>query len=728
MRFPFRSQTDSSDCGPACIQMVAAYYGKQISLATIKKSCHVTRLGICLKDLLEGCRKLGFQTVPIHLEFEKLKEMPLPAILYWKQEHYVVLYQIKTHRGRMIYYIADPNYGKIKLEESVFIDSWTSDGSKGISVVLEPQTFFFEQKEESSDRMIWESLKGVFHHLISYKKKIIQVLLLSVFTFGCSLFIPFFLQEVMDNGIGLKDINLVFLLLLGQLALYIGRQFSTAVNNYILSHTGLEIGLDISTRYIWKLVKLPIGLFDTKLGTDLLQRLSDEQTIRGFLTHTVSSLLFMVLNLFIYSCILWYYNFYIFLIFIVFSILTYNLNRWMLSIRKQRNYAIFARMGKKRNIENELVYGMVELKINVAHKSFLLQWEREQKELNHQSLKSLLYELGITSGTSFLAILRDTFITGGCAWFVIQGDITIGVMMTITYILGQLSSAFTQITGYGNTAQDAALAYNRMEDILNIQNENKDRNLIISDSLSSGFILDHVYFKYEGSYNPYVLNDINMTIPLGKITAIVGPSGSGKTSLLKLLLAFYVPQQGNVYIGNDNLSQIDTENWRKRCGVVMQDGYIFSATIASNIALQEDIDTERLEKAAQIACIDEFIERLPMRYHTKIGKAGMDLSGGQKQRILIARAIYKNPDFIFFDEATSSLDAENEKLIMDNLKLFFRNRTVVIIAHRLSTVRDADNIVVLDKGIVAEQGNHTTLTDKQGLYYHLVKNQLELGQ
>ncbi len=370
---------------------------------------------------------------------------------------------------------------------------------------------------------------------------------------------------------------------------------------------------------------------------------------------------------------------------------------------------------------------MMELKINVAHHPFLFKWEKLQKELNRQSIKSLFNESSVSAGNFTLATLRDTLITGICAWLVIQNSMSIGVMMTITYILGQLSSAFSQMTTFGNTAQDAALAYKRLEDILNVTDENNDKPCHLSSTINKGFTLEHVSFKYDGSINPYVLKDLTIDIPLKKVTAVVGASGSGKTTLMKLLLSFYSPQQGNIYIDGKPLKQVNVDSWRKRCGVVMQDGYIFSGSVAYNVALDDNINTERLKRAAQIACIDQFVERLPMKYHTRIGKAGMDLSGGQKQRILIARAIYKNPDFIFFDEATSSLDAENEKVIMNNLKQFYQNRTVVIIAHRLSTVKDADNIIVLDNGSVVEQGTHTALTEKQGLYYHLVKNQLELG-
>ena len=729
MRFPFRSQLESSDCGPACIQMVAAYFGKRLSLSVLKEYCNVTRLGVSLKDVLDGCRRIGLRAVPLQLTIDKLKEMPLPAILYWKQEHFVVLYGVSHKKEENYYHIADPNYGKIKLKESLFTEAWTSNGIEGVAVALEPLPAFFEQKEDEWTLRKWlHSLFSTISYLKKYKRTLYGTFLLSVLTFGIGFLIPFFLQKVMDEGIGQRDMHWVIVLLAGQLALYIGKQISTASNNYLLYHTGLKVGLDISTRYVWKLVKLPVGLFDTKLGTDFLQRLSDEQTIRSFLTYTASSLLFVVLNLLVYSLVLCYYNIYIFLVFLLFSALSFGLVRWLMYVRKQLNYAIFAGLGKKRNLENELVYGMLELKINVAHHPFLSRWEKLQKELNKQSLKSLFYESGISTGNLSLATLRDTMITGICAWLVIQDTMSVGMMMTVTYILGQLSSAFGQMTSYGNTAQDAALAYKRMEDILNETDENDTRNNRLPSTVHNGFTLEHVSFKYDGSFNPYVLKDVNIDIPLGKVTAIVGASGSGKTTLLKLLLSFYYPQEGNIYIDGMCMNRVDVDSWRTRCGVVMQDGYIFSGSVAYNVALEDDIDTERLKKAAQIACIDGFIERLPMKYHTKIGKAGMDLSGGQKQRILIARAVYKNPDFIFFDEATSSLDAENERVIMDNLKQFYRNRTVVIIAHRLSTVKDADNIIVLDKGCIAEQGNHTVLTEKQGLYYHLVKNQLELGQ
>ncbi|CCZ38177.1 peptidase domain-containing ABC transporter [Bacteroides fragilis] len=730
MRFPFRSQLEGADCGPACIQMIAAYYGKQISISTLKDYCQVTRIGVSLKDILDGCKRIGIHAVPLHLSKEKVIRMPLPAILYWKQEHYVVLYCIKENRGRNIYYIADPGYGKIKLEESAFLEAWAPNGGQGVAVVVEPvETFRDEAVQQETIKQKVIAFLSTFRYLSKQKRNLLGVLMLSGIIFGCSLLIPFLLQKIMDDGIALKNLNLILLLLLGQMSLYAGSLFSSAVNRCLLYRTGLQVGLAISTQYIWKLVKLPISLFDTKLGADLLQRLEDEGKIRNFLTTTVSSSLFMFLNLLIYSCILLYYNIYVFLVFLLFSVISVVMARCLLRVRKRLSYALFTGIGKKKNLEYELVYGMMEIKVNAAQHPFLARWEGLQKSINSQSLKTMLYESIISFGASFAGTFRDVLITGGCAFFVIKGEMSIGIMLTITYILGQLSNSVSQIMNYSNTSQDAALAYSRLDNILSVTEENVGRTIVEIPLMSEAFRLNNVSFKYDGSFNPYVLKDVDIEIPRSKVTAIVGASGSGKSTLLKLLLAFYYPQKGELRIGGVLMKELDVNAWREKCGVVMQDGYIFSGTIADNIALSdEEPDQVRLKQAARIACIDEFIERLPMQYYTKIGKAGVDLSGGQKQRILIARAVYKNPEFIFFDEATSSLDATNEKEIMGNLKEFYKNKTVVIIAHRLSTVKDADNIIVLDNGFVVEQGSHTDLTARKGKYYHLVKNQLELGQ
>ena len=546
----------------------------------------------------------------------------------------------------------------------------------------------------------------------------------------CAWFIPFVLQRIIDKGIGNKDLHLIVLLLLAQVGLFIGNLISNFLSNTILFKTGLQIGLDITTSYIIKLTRLPISFFDTKLGTDLLQRLNDEDKIKTFLTYTVNNIVLMGLNFLVYSSILLYYNASIFLIFIFFVSLTIIIAKITLIKRKLINYSLFTKYSEKRNVEFELTVGMMEIKTNNAHKLFTDKWENIQQKINSLSIKNLYLEYCLGSGTSFLNILRDIVITGSCAYLVINGQMTLGIMMTITYVLGSLSGTVTQVTGFIKGYQDSKLSYERIEEIQKVQEENDKCDITLADStrIESGFFLENLSFKYTGTFNPYVLNNISVKIPVNRVTAIVGASGSGKTTLMKLLLSFYYPQKGNLYLDGQKMFRIDTNEWHKRCGVVMQDGFIFSGTIAKNIALHEEKpDLKRLEEAAKIACIDVFINRLPMKYNTKIGNAGIDLSGGQRQRILIARAVYRNPDFIFFDEATSSLDANNEQKIMNNLRKFYKGKTVVIIAHRLSTVKDADNIIVLDKGRLAEEGTHDSLVCQKGIYYCLVKNQLELG-
>ena len=730
MRFPVRGQLELTDCGPVCIQIIAAYYGKNIPLSQLREYCNVTRIGISIQDLLTGCKRIGFDSVAAHVNINEIGRMPLPAILFWRQEHFVVLYKIKKRKGTRYFYIVDPSFGKACLPETDFLQDWTEDNFQGVVCVIEPTEDFFSMHKRGRTKEIIKETLRPFRFLIKYKKHIYTALFFSVITIVCAWFIPFVLQRIIDKGIGNKDLHLIVLLLLAQVGLFIGNLISNFLSNTILFKTGLQIGLDITTSYIIKLTRLPISFFDTKLGTDLLQRLNDEDKIKTFLTYTVNNIVLMGLNFLVYSSILLYYNASIFLIFIFFVSLTIIIAKITLIKRKLINYSLFTKYSEKRNVEFELTVGMMEIKTNNAHKLFTDKWENIQQKINSLSIKNLYLEYCLGSGTSFLNILRDIVITGSCAYLVINGQMTLGIMMTITYVLGSLSGTVTQVTGFIKGYQDSKLSYERIEEIQKVQEENDKCDITLADStrIESGFFLENLSFKYTGTFNPYVLNNISVKIPVNRVTAIVGASGSGKTTLMKLLLSFYYPQKGNLYLDGQKMFRIDTNEWHKRCGVVMQDGFIFSGTIAKNIALHEEKpDLKRLEEAAKIACIDVFINRLPMKYNTKIGNAGIDLSGGQRQRILIARAVYRNPDFIFFDEATSSLDANNEQKIMNNLRKFYKGKTVVIIAHRLSTVKDADNIIVLDKGRLAEEGTHDSLVCQKGIYYCLVKNQLELG-
>lgn len=733
MKFPFRRQLEAMDCGPACIQMIAAYYGKNVPLSYIKKLMNMTRLGVSASDIVNGCENLGLESCVARVKKHELENMPLPAILYWRQEHYIVLYDRRENRkgGDCWYYIADPSFGKAKLSESEFLKNWMGDLEYGITCLLEPTEKFFQLDDTILSRK--KSVKIAlepFRLLRNYRSSLLGAFFFSIITFVCSWLIPFILQYVIDEGIGNKDFSTVLLLLFAQLGLHIGYLISNFVNNHILYKTGLNVGLGISSSYIYKLVRLPIHFFDTRIGTDLLQRLNDESKIEEFLTYTFNNTVIIILNIIVYSTVLLYYDLYIFIVFAIFAILLFLLAKATLKARKFLNYSLFTYNSDKRNLEYELVNGMMEIKTNTANAFFLDKWKGIQLKINTLFLKNLHIEYFLNSGSTFLNVLRDIIITGTCAYLVIHQELTLGIMMTITYILGNLSGTISQMTIFIKSFQDSQIAYERIDDVQKLPEEDLNKKIRLAESteFADGFVLENLSFKYAGSYSPFVLNEINARIPLHQVTAIVGPSGSRKTTLLKLLLAFYCPQKGDLYLNGMKTADIHSEDWHKHCGVVMQDGLIFSDTISRNIALSDDKpDIEKLRTAARIACIDEFIDSLPMKYNTKIGNTGLYLSGGQKQRILIARAVYRNPEFVFFDEATSSLDANNEMQIMNNLKSFYEGRTVVIIAHRLSTVKDADNILVLDKGRLVEQGNHHELSEQRGMYYHLIKNQLELG-
>lgn len=729
MRFPVYHQLESMDCGPTCIQMIAAYYKKYYTLQKLKQLCNLTRIGISLQDILVGCEAIGMRAIPVQPSLAEIQRMPLPAILYWRQEHYVVLYQIERKGGHIYYCIADPAYGKIKLEQSLFIKEWQGNREYGIGIVIAPTDVFYQMfpKKET----VWDELKkiGVLtkEFLTKHRKGFAFVFILSFLAMAATWIMPFLFQKTIDDGIKNKDLNLVVLLMLGQLAFFIGYTISNNLANLILTKTGFKIGLEFLTRYLNKLINLPISFFDVKLNTDLIQRMDDQSRIETFLTKSLNSTVFSLINFFVFSLILLYYNHIIFLVYIVFITISALYSNFFLKRRRIIDYSRFSANAENKNRVYELINGMSDIKINSAQQTKVEQWEITQKTINKISLKSLYLSYYISAGTTFFDKLKDIAVTAGCAYFVIENQMTIGIMMTVTYILGQLSGSTSQMIAFFQTAQDTKLAYERLNEIYQKEDECSEEKIAPPQIVRSGIKFDRVSFKYEGNLSPYVLQDVSICIPKGKITAIVGCSGSGKTTLLKLMLSFYTPQAGSVMLDNQKMDRINADEWRKKCGVVMQDGFIFSGTIADNIAISDlNPDLEEIKKAARIACIDDFIERLPMKFDTKIGRAGINLSGGQQQRLLIARAVYKNPEFIFFDEATSSLDANNEHQIIDNLYEYYKEKTVVIIAHRLSTVRNADNIIFLDKGKVIEQGTHRFLSQKKGAYFQLVKNQLDL--
>lgn len=724
MEFPIRYQLESIDCGPACIQMLASFYGKDYSLSEIKEQCVQTRLGVSLSDIISTCNNIGLKAIPIQPKFENVKDMPLPAILFWRQEHFVVLYQIKNNQ----YYIADPGYGKVVLNKESFLKEWLNQNETGVALLAAPTEFFYRKKPQKyyKNFALKSIFKLLFDSLSEQKKKLYKLSILSIVTIAAIWSMPFMYQQIIDQGIGEKKMDKVLLFALLQFSFFIGYAISNNIINTIQTKLGFNIGISLLTKYLNKLIRLPMSFFDVKLNTDLIQRIDDQNRIESFLTKSLTSALFSSINIVVYSFILGFYNALVLIIFLCSICCSAFYFDYFFKKRKIVDYTKFSINAENKNLIYELINGMTDIKINNAQDIKITQWGRVQKNLNRILLRSLHIDNYITLGNVFFDKIKDIIISVGCAYFVITGSLSIGVMMTITYLLGQLSSYTSQLIRFFQEFQNTQLAYQRLNDIFEKKDEDEEKKMSLP-VIALGITFENVFFKYPGNLNGFSLNDINMIIPKGKVTAIVGCSGSGKTTLLKLLLAFYKPQQGTIYIDKERMDVVSSREWRQKCGVVMQDGYIYSGTIAENIALSDEKpDILRVKIAAQISCINDFIEELPMKYNTKIGRNGINLSGGQKQRLLIARAVYKNPEFIFLDEATSSLDANNEMHIIKNLNSFYNNKTVVIIAHRLSTVRSADNIIYMEQGKIIEQGTHVSLSRKKGAYYNLVKNQLEL--
>ena len=726
-RVPIYRQLESNDCGPACIQMISHFYGRKYSLKTLKSFYETTRLGFSVKDVINTCEKIGIKGFVVTINQSEILRMPLPAILYFKRGHFVVLEKI-TNKKEISYYIIDPDDGRIKLNEEEFYERIFIN-EQCIAIVLAPDSNFKEinrELEKEKEFTIWYSAKEM---LGKFKGKFTLITVLTLFTMAITWILPLIFRKTVDEGIALRNINLVWVLLISQLLFYVGFTITNSISNFLLSKTGFKLGIGLVAKYLYKVVDLPINYFDTRFNSDLIQRLNDQDRINNFITNTLGTILLTILNLLVFSSILIYFNFFVFVVFVISTVLSFLYTIFFKAKRKHIDYSLFSLESERRNSIYETIMGMPDIKINNSQNIRILNWNNFQTKINKLHLKSIYLDTYFSEGVGFIGSLKNLFVTGLCAFLVIQESMTIGTMMTTSFLLGQLVSPVNQLIGFSRELQYAKLSHGRVSEILERPKEDNDQKPFLdSTSLYKGILLNDVNFKYSGTQSPIILNNINLNLEHKKITAVVGVSGSGKTTLLKLLLGFYFPVEGTIFLGDNDISKINCDDWRKKCGVVMQDGYIFSGTIADNIAISEDKpDFEKLQKAVKLACLEEFVKDMPMGFYTKIGETGLPVSGGQKQRILIARAVYKNPDYIFFDEATNSLDANNEKEIMNNLDYFFEGKTVLVIAHRLSTVKNADKIVVLDKGKIVEQGNHSELTAIKGKYYELVKNQLELG-
>lgn len=762
-KFKYYRQLDHMDCGPTCLRMIASYYGKEYSLDYLRANSHITRQGVNLLGLSDAAEKLGFKTLAVKLNLEQLiAEAPLPCILHWNQEHFVVLYDIKksisgflSWKKKEQFVIGDPGHNLVSIDEATLLKCWMSTADRqGIALLLEPTAEFYKKEEKQQPN---EGFTFLFRYLSPFRKYIIQIFLGMILSSMLSLIFPFLTQSLVDYGIQRQNYNFIYLVLFSQLLLFLGGMGVDMIRNWVLLHINTRISVSIISNFLVKLMKLPISFFESKNIGDITQRISDHHRIETFLTGSTLSTLFSFINLIVFSFVLGIYSSQILGIFLIGSILSVGWVVMFLSKRKDLDYMRFQRMRENQNSVYELITGMQEIKLNNCERARRWEWERIQAKLFKINIQSLALEQYQEVGSAFITQLKNIIISFLAALAVINNEITLGVMLSISYIIGQMNGPLSQLIRFMRSVQDAKISLERLSEIHNRPNEETDDTSVSgkvdqefyaeakSDSLldpevlaslgssgiplstKSGIWLRDVSLRYGSDKSPLVLNKVNLHIPEGKVTAIVGSSGSGKTSLLKLLLKFYEPAEGEIIVNGANMQDLSAKEWRKLCGTVMQEGYIFSDTIARNIAVEGDrIEEQKLMHAIRVANIQDYIKKLPLGFTTKIGNSGSNMSGGQKQRIFIARAVYKNPRYIFFDEATSALDANNERVIMHNLDQFFKGKTVVIIAHRLSTVKNADQIVVLENGEVKEVGNHAQLVALKGKYFELVKNQLEL--
>lgn len=796
--FPFKHQIESVDCGPTCLAMICKYYNRNISIERIRSLVAVGKSGSTLASIVEGAEQIGFKTLPVQLTFEALtKQLSLPAILHWNQDHYVVLYKIKKRK----LLIADPAVGLLSLSPEEFKQHWIStqtDGLKqGVGLILEKGQNFNDLKDGDTDVDSKENFKfaNIFNYTAPFKKLLIHLIIGLLVGCVLQLVLPFLTQSIVDVGIRTSNIHFVYIVLIGQIAILAGRLMVDFIRSWILMYMNSRINVSILTDFFIKMMKLPMSFFDSKQTGDILQRMSDQQRIEAFLTGSSLNALFSMLTLVVFSIVLAIYNSKIFFVFLMASLLYVIWVFVFLKKRKVIDHKRFVAASKQQSAIIQMIIGMQEIKLTGCERSMRWKWERLQTRLFKLKLQNLKISQWQQSGAFFINEGKNLIITFLAAKAVIDGQITLGTMLAIQYIIGQLNSPIEQMIGFLQSWQVAKISFERLSDIHKMQDEEPShKNLlneipsIFSAAIAGGLtsyenvleneesftslnhkhtyeyhnytyekeknsgalatdfsksnvdehpdiLFENVSFTYAGAGNQPVLQNINLKIPKGKVTAIVGSSGSGKTTLLKLLLKFYEPQSGDIYLRPDPnniqrripLSNIRHSVWRKHCGTVMQDSFIFSDSIARNIVIgDEKVDEDKLANAIIVSNLSDFIDTLPLGLNTKIGPDGVGISMGQRQRVLIARSVYTDPDFIFFDEATNSLDANNESLILKNLESFFLGRTVIVVAHRLSTVKNADQIILLNKGIIKERGIHKELINLKGEYYSLVKNQLDL--
>lgn len=730
--FPIAYQHDGMQCGVACLKMVCEHFGRKYSLEALSHVCFATTEGVSMLGISEAAKMIGLNTTSVRATIDNLAEAEMPCILHWNQNHFVVLYKVK--KGRK-FYVADPGKGLVTYARAEFEQHWVSmqsDGTpKGIAMFVEPTPDFltYQMPEEWVDEGEQRSFRFLLGYFKKYRKSFALIFLTLVVGSLIQLALPFLTQAIVDKGIKNKSLDLVWLILLGQLMLTISRTVIDFLRSWVLLRINMKINISLLSDFFKKLLKLPMSFFDTKLMGDLMQRMGDHDRVNSFLTQKTLNIAFSLITFVVFGVVLFLYDQVVFSVFLLGSILY---GAWMfrfLHRRKLLDYEVFEQQSKNKNLTYEFITSMQEIKLQNCENRKCREWEQVQKNLFGVEAKSLKLQQTQQAGSIFINEVKNILITVVAATSVIHGEMTLGMMLAVQYIIGQLNSPVEQLMGFFYSLQDVKISLERINEIHRKKGEDDKPGLLTSvEDKTDGMDLYHVDFKYDPHSIRKTLDDVSFFIPYGQTTAIVGESGSGKTTLLKLLLGYYPVSKGELSIGSTNINKINKKWWRQQCGVVMQDGVIFSDTIARNIAVGDgEVDMDRVKVAARIACIDDYIVTLPLGYDTKIGRDGVGLSQGQKQRILIARAAYKNPAYLFLDEATNSLDTFNERMIVENLHSFYEHRTVVVVAHRLSTVKHAQQIIVMNKGRVVEVGNHESLVKLKGYYYNLVRQQIDIG-
>lgn len=732
-KYAISYQLDAMDCGAACLSMLSNYFGVDYSTDEFKDMMYGSREGVSLLEISEIAEKTGFRTRGVRVPLAGLvKEITLPCILHWRENHFVVLYKIRrTFSGRK-YLVADPAAGKVWIRENEFCDNWFGQNAesteKGILLTFEPTPAFYEKRIGTARKKL--GIRYVLRYLYPYKRFLVQLFIGLVVGSLLQLIFPFLTQSIVDVGINFKNIDFVYLVLIGQVFFIFTRLTVEMLRRWILLHISTRINISIISDFLVKLMKLPIGYFDTKMIGDILQRIKDHERIENFLTSSTLSILFSAVNIFLFGGVLFYYSPLIFVVFLVGSLLYVTWITLFMKRRKEIDYQKFQFYAQNQSSQLQLISGIQEIKLNNCETRKRWEWEHIQAKLFKASLKGLKLEQVQTMGGTMLNELKNVLIAFLAAKAVIDGNITIGMMLAIQYINGQLNGPISNLIEFAYSFQNAKIALERLQDVhLKQDEEERNKGKLRYLPASKDIVLSNVSFRFGDPHAKKAINNLSLIIPEGKTTAIVGVSGSGKTTLIKLLLGFYQPEEGTIQIGGTPLNEFNSRFWRENCGAVMQDGFIFSDTLYRNIApAAEEVDEKRIQYATEVSNLNGFIKDLPLKFNTKIGNEGVGISQGQRQRVLIARVVYKNPEFIFFDEATNALDAENEKNIVHQLSSFFKKKTVIIVAHRLSTVKNADQILVLDNGQLVEMGNHEELVQQEGKYYNLVKDQLELNR